>query len=395
MRRRTLVLMTALAAAVSLLATVAPAGASAVPTYYPSGPQANVDESSLVGWRQCWSGTYTDRSALADVLAACDGDHLLLAAGPIDSTVFDVVAAAPRDDVLFETGTGNSTHVANGVGWYFDDSSSWGFAPAGARVVRNPCDVVGSSLWPDDSGGLRVCWHTQDGFLDAGWRSGTHDFLNESNAFRRAIYVEAPDRVPPTIRAAVSAGTSGSNGWYTSDVTVSFTCSDEVGGSGIPVGACPADQTLSAEGAAVASVAKTVADAAGNVSDPSNVVSVSIDKTPPTLNPAVPGPVYLGSTVEATPGATDTVSGVDSATCSAVDTSSLGPKSLTCSGTDQAGNVVAQVVSYTVVARVPLASQDCKGSGWRTRVDATGRAFRNQGDCVSWVATKARNGASG
>jgi hypothetical protein len=92
-----------------------------------------------------------------------------------------------------------------------------------------------------------------------GWRSGNHDFLNESTDFRRSIYVEAPDQVPPTISAAV------------------------------------------------ASVAKT----------------------------------------------------------------------------------------YTVLARVPLASQDCKGSGWRSLVDATGRPFRNQGDCVSDVATKGKHGANG
>ncbi len=143
------------------------------------------------------------------------------------------------------------------------------------------------------------------------------------------------------------------------------------------------------------SVAKTVADVAGNVSDPSNVVTVAIDKTAPTLSPVVPGPVYLGSAVVASPGAADAVSGIDSASCSTVDTSSLGPKSVTCSAKDQAGNVVSQSVPYTVVARVPLASQDCKGSGWRTLVDATGRPFRNQGDCVSFVATKGKNGANG
>jgi len=89
------------------------------------------------------------------------------------------------------------------------------------------------------------------------------------------------DTTKPTISAAISGGTQGDNGWYTSDVTVHFTCADNDGGSGIPDGACPVDEVLSDEGPAISSTAQTVTDAAGNVSDPSNVVVVEIDKTVP------------------------------------------------------------------------------------------------------------------
>ena len=41
---------------------------------------------------------------------------------------------------------------------------------------------------------------------------------------------------------------------------------------------------LSDEGTAVSATAQTVSDKAGNVSDPSNVVTVSIDKTDPGIN---------------------------------------------------------------------------------------------------------------
>ncbi|QQG41414.1 MAG: chitobiase/beta-hexosaminidase C-terminal domain-containing protein [Candidatus Woesebacteria bacterium] len=87
------------------------------------------------------------------------------------------------------------------------------------------------------------------------------------------------DTVAPTISAAVSAGTLGSNGWYTSDVTVHFTCAD-TGGSGIA--SCPTDQILSTEGSSVSSTAQTATDNAGNTSALSNVVTVKIDKTGPT-----------------------------------------------------------------------------------------------------------------
>jgi hypothetical protein len=48
-------------------------------------------------------------------------------------------------------------------------------------------------------------------------------------------------------------------------------------------GACPADQVLGSEGNAVSSSGQTVTDGAGNTSAPSNVVTVKLDKTPPTL----------------------------------------------------------------------------------------------------------------
>ena len=104
------------------------------------------------------------------------------------------------------------------------------------------------------------------------------------------------DATPPTISAAATTAPNGA-GWYNSDVTVHFTCSDAL--SGIPAGACPADQTLSTEGAAVASTAQTVTDAAGNTSAPSNVVTVSIDKTAPTTTnmTANPNPAPVNTTV--------------------------------------------------------------------------------------------------
>jgi polyvinyl alcohol dehydrogenase (cytochrome) len=85
------------------------------------------------------------------------------------------------------------------------------------------------------------------------------------------------DATAPEITAA-AATPPNANGWYSGNVVVRFTCADS--GSGIPPGACPADQTLSGIGTSISSTPETVTDAAGNVSAPSNVVTVKI------VNPA-------------------------------------------------------------------------------------------------------------
>ena len=44
---------------------------------------------------------------------------------------------------------------------------------------------------------------------------------------------------------------------------------------------------------------------------------------------------------------------------------------------------------------IPTSKDDCKKGGWMTRTDDEGRPFKNQGDCVSYVATGGRNKADG
>jgi hypothetical protein len=48
------------------------------------------------------------------------------------------------------------------------------------------------------------------------------------------------------------------------------------------------------------------------------------------------------------------------------------------------------------VASNPVTTADqCKNGGWQTLTDSQGAAFRNQGDCVSFVRTGGKNSASG
>jgi hypothetical protein len=191
---------------VSVCALAVPASPAAA-AYYPFAPRAFVDKSRLVGWELCFSGSYKDTSRpnLGDVLAPCDGDRLLLAGGPTGSPTLTVLAAAPRADVIFDTGTSNDPHNANGSGWYFSPDYSWGFAKQGDPIFRFLCDSLDTP-----NPGLRLCWHTGGGDLFAGWRAGAATSLEDDSAedYTRYIYQGTPVlsiRVKPSTQA-VEAG---------------------------------------------------------------------------------------------------------------------------------------------------------------------------------------------
>ncbi|MGD2114268.1 MAG: Ig-like domain-containing protein, partial [Acidobacteriota bacterium] len=86
------------------------------------------------------------------------------------------------------------------------------------------------------------------------------------------------DVTPPTITATASPP-ANEEGWNDTDVTVTFDCQDALSG----VESCPEPVTLSDEGAGQV-VEGTAFDVAGNSA--SAGVTVSIDRTPPTFDPA-------------------------------------------------------------------------------------------------------------
>ncbi len=191
----------ALGAAAALVFTGSAGTAlAAQPTYYPSGPQEAVNESAVLagGWRLCYSGFYNANTPLQPVLDGCPGTHLMLAGRATGSSTLQLLAAAPRADVLFDTGSGNIPHDANGSGWYFNTSWSWGFALQGDPINRIQCDTQNVNA------AKRLCWHTIGGNLDSGWRLGANTYLN-SVTFERRIYVPAGKATPSP--ASLSFGT--------------------------------------------------------------------------------------------------------------------------------------------------------------------------------------------
>jgi hypothetical protein len=114
----------------------------------------------------------------------------MMACRPKGSSTLQLAAYAPIADVMFDTGTSDTPHNANNVGWYFYGSESWGFAPAGDTIERITCDVQDSSIGA--SGGVdgdkRLCWHTSSDSLQGGWRCGKNDTLNASTDFERLLF---------------------------------------------------------------------------------------------------------------------------------------------------------------------------------------------------------------
>ena len=196
------------------------------------------------------------------------------------------------------------------------------------------------------------------------------------------------DKTPPTILASAS-GSPNASGWYNGNVAVVFSCSDAR--SGIIGGTCPTSQLLSQEGAAVSSVAQTVADIAGNLSPPSNVVTVKIDRTAPVLSVTMPPSLlFLNATHNFNLDATDALSGIASQSCGAMNTGTLGTRSVTCTATDRAGNSASRTATYRVIYDVVPLSAPLNNPGqlylveaprsvpfeWRVR-DANGVAITN------------------
>ncbi|MDQ3548338.1 MAG: RCC1 domain-containing protein, partial [Chloroflexota bacterium] len=164
---------------------------------------------------------------------------------------------------------------------------------------------------------------------------------------RAAYTVVAPDSTAPEITPTVS-GTLGVNDWYTSDVTVSWSVADAESDIASTDGCDDTSITADTNGTTLTCTATSTG---GTTTD---TVTIKRDATSPSLDPSVtPDSVLVNGSASASPNATDATSGVVSASCESLDTTSVGVKSVTCTATDAAGNVATASASYTVVDATP------------------------------------------
>lgn len=97
--------------------------ADTLPGYYPSGPQENVAVEDLDGWTLCWSNLYGDDSlelgSINEMLAACDGDYIMLAGGDMevgDFADFNSAAEGLADTGFDATGALSAAAVLAAAG---------------------------------------------------------------------------------------------------------------------------------------------------------------------------------------------------------------------------------------------------------------------------------------
>jgi hypothetical protein len=150
-----------------------------------SGVRVGVPEDELLdgGFTPCLVTTYGSFEPIEALRAQCDGDVLVLGCRPAGETDLQVAAMGTRDEVFTEVGGAfDAAHPHNGVLWYLDPMSGWGFAPLNAGGVdRFPCDVLDPRA-PD-----RLCWQATAGELNPGYRCGADVAFDAT--FERVIYM--------------------------------------------------------------------------------------------------------------------------------------------------------------------------------------------------------------
>jgi hypothetical protein len=169
-------------------------------------------------------------------------------------TVHVVAAADSTPPVITPTVSG----TLGSNGWYTGDVQvSWSVTDAQSSITSSTgCDPTTISI--DTTGMTLTCSATSAG--------GTS---------QQSVTVKR-DATPPAATLEVSAGTSGSNGWYTSDVTVRTTGSDSTSGSVT----CTADQQQTAETTGATFNGSCTNDA-GLVAN-ATPLTIKVDKTGPT-----------------------------------------------------------------------------------------------------------------
>jgi len=276
--------------------------------------------------------------------------------GEHELTYWSTDAAGNREDAtanvltLKVDGLPPTTTVINPI----SPASGW-FVVSGIPVAFDANDAESgtqATYYQIDGGDTLVYGDPFDASLGEGEHTIRYWSVdNAGNEEEHRTVTVSIDTTAPSISASATGDTVGDTGWYTGPVTVHYTCSDD--GSGLADDACPADQTVSTDGAAQV-VTGTVTDRAGNSSSAS--LTVNIDQTGPTITGVnVNGKTYtLGDTVP-TPTCTATDDGSGPASCVVTvaggNGNGVGTFTWTATAKDRAGNSTTSTGTYKVVYR--------------------------------------------
>jgi WD40 repeat protein len=224
--------------------------------------------------------------------------------------------------------------------------------------------------------------------------------LAVSNALDDTVSVFSVGSVP-VIATPTVTGTLGSNGWYTSNVSLGWSISDPLAPLSYTTSGCVNQMITTDEQATVYSCSAT--NAAGTA-DPVSV-TLKRDATPPTITfTGNSGAYTVAQAVTITCSATDSISGVATSTCPANSlagvpayTLALGKHTLSASATNNAGLTNTATASFTVsvtpAGLCNLTTQFVEGSTNYQKLTAKQKATVNAlatGGCTDLGAISAK-----
>jgi alpha-tubulin suppressor-like RCC1 family protein len=272
----------------------------------------------------------------------------LLQGEPVIWGDYDIVVEA-RDDNGFVAQASYRLSIA-GTGP--DTSGPW--------IEPVVSGVKGKSVWY--RGDVRIRWEVWDPQSAIQSTSGCEEIVLATDTAGTDITCTATsaggtssitqrlfrDVTPPNL---VEKRTPAPNayGWNNTDVVVRYECSDDT--SGLET-TCPVGRSFSQDGRNQFYLPEpSQYDRAGNFRGGTSV-TVNIDRVAPQLTAMMP-PAQLvqNATHNFRLDASDALSGIASASCTPVETATLGVKTATCTATDKAGNVTTQASAYEVIPK--------------------------------------------
>jgi len=220
----------------------------------------------------------------------------------VSANTSGVTKTSTATDRLGNSGTGSVTVKLDKANPIITGSAS----PAANANGWNNTNVVVSFSCSDALAGIKSC--TGPTPLSAGTTTAGTSVSGTAvdNADNSASTSAGPIKIDKTAPSLSGAPTTAPNGagWYNSNVTIHWTCSDALSG----IAACPANSTISGEDTGLFDT-KTVSDQANNSTSSNSAPVINIDKTAPVTNASAP-PAWNNVDVTVDLSASDGLSGV-------------------------------------------------------------------------------------